>query len=88
MSTNFRAVLVWYSYAAVYVIIFFILFSLPLEQWLFDLIRRFYSEFISERGWDNIYMLVILITSLIINGIVIYITTAISHRIPGKDKAL
>lgn len=88
MSTNFRAVLVWYKFAAVYVFIFIILFSLPLEQWLFDLIRRFYSEFIGERRWDNIYMSVILIIALIINGIVIYITTAISHRIPGKDKAL
>lgn len=80
MSTEIKKVLNWCLYAFLYAAIFILLFIYFPEQVLFNLIRRFYSGFIGEGAWDDIYMSTLFALSLLINCILIYIIEKVRSR--------
>ncbi|WP_049292300.1 hypothetical protein [Franconibacter helveticus] len=72
--THLTKVLVWYLFAATYILIFSTLFVFIPETWLYDLIYGHNIE-TDAVHWDNVQMTLLLALALIINGMIIFISS-------------
>lgn len=69
-----RFLLAWHFYAATYVLIFNMIFLFVPERFLYELVDDSARDVLGN-SWGDAYMAILLISSLIINSILIYSTS-------------
>lgn len=75
-----KYIFTWYVFFISFVLIFFGVFSILPERWLyFDVVDKIHSGFIEESTWDSIYMLAMCILSLLVNGVFIYLVLTLNR---------
>ncbi|WAH51754.1 hypothetical protein LMA04_16850 [Pseudescherichia vulneris] len=77
-------VLSWLFFAASYVIFYGLVFAFFPEEWLWNVARELYKGFIDEGTWNDIYMSVVLVLSLLINIIFMFLLLSVIRYVKRK----
>ncbi|EGL5002288.1 hypothetical protein IQ576_004558 [Salmonella enterica] len=76
----------WLLFAATYVVFYGLAFSFFPELWLHNLFREHYQQFIEEGTWDTIFMLAVLLSALVANIALIFLSFAGVHFLRNRIK--
>jgi hypothetical protein len=78
---KFKLILVCYAYSATYTAAALLLYLYLPEMWLYRTLSDHTEAFIGEILWDDIYMSLVFILSLLINGFVIFLTVSATKKL-------
>ncbi|MDF7681681.1 hypothetical protein PT300_14255 [Enterobacteriaceae bacterium ESL0689] len=80
-----KFVLLWALFAISYIVFFVLVFALFPEREVYFFIRERYDIFIEENVWDNWFMSIVLLLSLVINIVFMFLSLAITQRLRRRN---
>lgn len=86
LRSTFKFLSLWLLFAISYVVFFALIFSFFPETWLYNLFIKSDQDSIEKGIWNTIFMLIILLSTLVLNLVFIFLSLSIIQRLRNKKK--